>query len=385
MTNTDNWTAVKLSEIADIGWGDLSITKKSYVEEGFTAFSATGADGLLPYFDYDENGIVVSAIGANCGKIWRAYGKWSCIKNTMRILIRDAPVTLDYLYYFLSDPNVFPKRGSGQPFISQEDARNIDVRFPPIDEQLKIVGILEDHISRLDSAMLDVKQANIKAAQFKVSFLRDVCKGNDAWKSIPLKSLGQWNGGGTPSKSNMAFWTNGTIPWLSPKDMGPNQIYGTEDLITEEAALKSTVKKVAPNSVVLVVRSGILERKLPVAITMIETTLNQDMKAITFNNTVLPRFGFYAMLGFEQDILKNCRKSGTTVASLNTDALMEYRLRIPDLATQQSIIDYVERQITLLDSTNPSIMHVENIGQSLRRSLLQAAFTGKLSNEVAIV
>ena len=84
------WTSARLSDIADIGWGDLSVTKKSYVEDGFTAFSATGADGLLPHYDFDEDGIVVSAIGANCGKIWRAYGKWSCIKNTMRILVKDS-------------------------------------------------------------------------------------------------------------------------------------------------------------------------------------------------------------------------------------------------------------------------------------------------------
>jgi type I restriction enzyme S subunit len=181
MTTVEEWSRSKLSSIADIGWGDLSVTKKSYVEDGYTAFSATGADGFLPYFDYDESGIVVSAIGANCGKIWRAHGKWSCIKNTMRIILKNSPVTLDYLYHFLSDPNSFPKRGSGQPFISKEDARDIEVSYPPLPEQHKIVEILEDHLSRLDTSValadaMEKQSAGLRRSLFQAAFTGQLIK-----------------------------------------------------------------------------------------------------------------------------------------------------------------------------------------------------------------
>ena len=39
------------------------------------------------------------------------------------------------------------------------------------------------------------------------------------WAWTPLGKLGRWTGGGTPSKSNDALWSNGTVPWVSPKDM----------------------------------------------------------------------------------------------------------------------------------------------------------------------
>lgn len=379
MTTPEGWTKVKLSEIADIGWGDLSVTKKSYVVSGYTAFSATGADGFLPYFDYDQDGIVVSAIGANCGKIWRAYGKWSCIKNTMRILIKDSPVLLDYLFYYLSDPSIFPKRGSGQPFISKEDARDIEIAYPSIDEQRKIVELLEHNLSHLNAGLAEAKQAKMKVFQFKIAFLRKVFSGDASWNSVPMKKLGKWGGGGTPSKSNEKFWINGTVPWLSPKDMGSLEITNTVDKITEEACLNSTVKKIPANSVVFVVRSGILERKLPMALTKVETTLNQDMKALTFSEEILPKFGFYAMLGLEQDILRTCRKSGTTVASINTESLMNYEIRIPSLDIQREVLDFVESQLTLIDKSLPQIEFVLNVGINLRRSLLQEVFTGDLS------
>ena len=87
------WRVERLGKIADVGWGDTSKTKSSYVQSGFCAFSAAGPDGFLPYFDFDRRGVVVSAIGANAGTTWLASGKWSCIKNTIRrwATARDRP------------------------------------------------------------------------------------------------------------------------------------------------------------------------------------------------------------------------------------------------------------------------------------------------------
>jgi type I restriction enzyme S subunit len=261
----------------------------------------------------------------------------------------------------------------------------ISVPFPPLPEQHKIVEILENHLSRLDAALADVKQARVKAAQFKVAFLRKIFEGDETWSPIPMKQLGTWGGGGTPSKANEKFWTNGTIPWISPKDMGPPEITKTVDKITEEACVNSTVKKISMNSVVFVVRSGILERKLPMALTKVETTLNQDMKALTFSDEIHPKFGFYAMLGLEQDILRTCRKAGTTVASINTQSLMSYEIKIPSLSVQTEILDYVESQLTLVEKSVHQLEAVLNVADNLRRSLLQAAFTGQLTKEVASV
>ena len=109
------------------------------------------------------------------------------------------------------------------------------------------------------------------------------------------------------------------------------------------------------------------------------------MKALTFSDKVNPKFGFYSMLGLEQDILRTCRKSGTTVASINTESLMNYEIKIPSLPVQAEILDYVDSQLTLIDNSVPQVESVLKVGNSLRRSLLQAAFTGQLTNEVVSV
>ena len=170
--NKSAWTTAQLSELVDIGWGDLQVTKNSYVQTGYLAYSATGADGFLPYFDYDSEGIVISAIGANCGKIFRANGKWSCIKNTMRILPKNPSVLIDYLFHYLSDSSIFPKRGSGQPFIGQQDAREIEISFPPIAEQKKIIEFVEYSISRLEASMKLAEEMRIQSVGLRRSLLQ---------------------------------------------------------------------------------------------------------------------------------------------------------------------------------------------------------------------
>jgi type I restriction enzyme S subunit len=384
------WTYEPLTKFIDSrsGNGKLIKGKQSleFIKGFFPAYSASGQDIWTEKAEFFGEGVVVSAVGARCGKAFLAEGSWTAVANTHVLQIKKgAELDIRFLWYLCNDEKWWIRSGTAQPFVKVKDTLERLQLVPPLAEQHKIVELLEDHLSRLDAALADVKQAKLKAAQFKVAFLRNVFSGDASWNSIPMKQLGKWGGGGTPSKANEKFWTDGTVPWLSPKDMGPLEITQTVDKITEEACLNSTVKKIPENSVVFVVRSGILERKLPIALTKVETTLNQDMKALTFSDKVNPKFGFYSMLGLEQDILRTCRKSGTTVASINTESLMNYEIKIPSLPVQAEILDYVDSQLTLIDNSVSQVESVLKVGNSLRRSLLQAAFTGQLTKEVVSV
>lgn len=119
-----------MGEVADISWGDTSTTKASYVEEGYSAYSASGPDGKLDHYDFDRTGVVLSAIGAQCGKTWLASGKWSCIKNTIRFWSKDECASTEFLFIATVGQDFWPRRGAAQPFISQGDAERIDILMP---------------------------------------------------------------------------------------------------------------------------------------------------------------------------------------------------------------------------------------------------------------
>jgi type I restriction enzyme S subunit len=133
---------VQIHEVLDVQWGDTKTTKSSYVDDGYLAYSATGPDGFLPKFDYDCDGVVLSAIGANCGSTFFATNKWSCIKNTIRILPRSPDIDLKYFYFMTKSPNFWPLRGSAQPFISQTDIREMVIKIPEMAIQRKIGEII---------------------------------------------------------------------------------------------------------------------------------------------------------------------------------------------------------------------------------------------------
>ena len=135
------WVEVALGDVVEISWGDTTTTKASYTDSGYLAYSASGPDGFLPHFDHGQPGVVISAIGAQCGKTWLAGSQWSCIKNTMWFRSKSEHLT-DYLFYATSSPGFWPRRGAAQPFISLADAKATRVRLPPVSDQAKIANLL---------------------------------------------------------------------------------------------------------------------------------------------------------------------------------------------------------------------------------------------------
>lgn len=200
------------------------------------------------------------------------------------------------------------------------------------------------------------------------------------WRRIPLGDLGDWFGGGTPAKHRTEFWNNGTVPWLSPKDMGREVIQSTQDHITHAAVVGSSVRRVPEGSVAIVVRSGILERTLPIAVVPFEITLNQDMKALVPRSDVDARWVAWGLRSREQELLRRCRKSGTTVASIETKALMAQELPVPPLDQQRRIVEILEDHLSRLDAADDNFSAVERRLGSLRGGLLDCALDEAIAN-----
>ncbi|MBI4774851.1 MAG: hypothetical protein HY788_11850 [Deltaproteobacteria bacterium] len=67
------------------------------------------------------------------------------------------------------------------------------------------------------------------------------------WPITKMKYLFTCLGGGTPSKDNPEYW-NGTIPWVSPKDMTVKTVYDTQDHITPMGLIDRTFRVSEENS-----------------------------------------------------------------------------------------------------------------------------------------
>ena len=145
-------------------------------------------------------------------------------------------------------------------------------------------------------------------------------------------------GGGTPSKSHPEYFTGG-IPWVSPKDMKYAVISDSIDHITEEAVAHSTTNLVPKNSVLMVIRSGILKHTLPVAINSVPVTINQDMKAFVPGNGVITEFLMYYFKAIESDVLAGVR--GVTADNIDFKAFQQRTIIVPPLELQNRFAAFV--------------------------------------------
>lgn len=201
------------------------------------------------------------------------------------------------------------------------------------------------------------------------------------WASACLADLGTWRGGGTPSKSRSDFWTNGSIPWVSPKDMKVPVIADAEDHITKAAVSASATNVVSAGSVLAVTRSGILRRTFPVAVTSCAVALNQDLKALTPAEGMDPRYVAWFLRSNEGQILHECTKDGTTVDSIDFSALLRRSIPIAPSAEQERIVAAIEQQFSRLDA---GVAALERVRQSLKRmrdAIRFAATLGRLVSQ----
>ncbi|PCC30824.1 restriction endonuclease subunit S [Brachybacterium alimentarium] len=154
---------------------------------------------------------------------------------------------------------------------------------------------------------------------------------------VPLKRLVATRGGMTPSKDNHAYW-GGEVPWVSPKDVKSRVLQDSIDHITQTALEQTSISLVPKGAVVIVVRGMILARTVPVATLGVDSTLNQDMKALVPREGKLKSEYLRDWLRVhEAEVLELVETAGHGTKKLDTDALMNVRVPVPSLAIQESL------------------------------------------------
>lgn len=100
----------------------------------------------------------------------------------------------------------------------------------------------------------------------------------EGWEALPLSQMIKLIGGGTPKKSEPAYW-NGEICWFSVKDApqdGNIFVIDTEDKITEKA-LKNSPTKLLPIGTTIITARGTVGK---LALTGVLTAMNQSCYGI---------------------------------------------------------------------------------------------------------
>jgi len=196
------------------------------------------------------------------------------------------------------------------------------------------------------------------------------------WVETTLGEACDFRGGGTPSKSVAHFW-QGDIPWVSPKDVKSEIITDSIDHISEQAISQSATSLITEGAVLMVVRSGILARTVPLAIAGRPLTINQDIKALCPNAKIDSRF-LRHFLTARMDELLSLVSRGATVHRLMTEQIRALRIPVPPLAEQQRIVTQLDALSA--ETQRLAVLYEQKLAalEELKKSLLHQAFSGAL-------
>lgn len=254
-------------------------------------------------------------------------------------------LNLQYLYYYLKSDFALQRiravaTGSVRDNLKLNMLYEFPINIPTIDEQnilvdkldkaRKIIALHQEELKLLDELM---------RSRF-VELFGDPVHNDKGWETDTVENLcKKIYGGGTPSKVHPEYYEEGDIPWVSSKDMKTDVLTDSQIKINQLGVDNSTAKIVPVNSVIVVIRSGILKHTLPVAINAVPITVNQDLKVFIPGERMVSRFLAVQFKMHEKDILTGVR--AVTADNIEFNLLKQRKLIVPPIELQKEYVTFV--------------------------------------------
>lgn len=197
----------------------------------------------------------------------------------------------------------------------------------------------------------------------------------NGWATTNFGSLlTQILGGGTPSKSVSTYF-EGSVPFMTVKDMTERFPIDTVDHISEEAIQNSPTTIVPADTLIVATRMSLGKIVRP----KFQTAINQDLKAIFLTDGIDKTFiehwwryrsSFIQALG-----------TGTTVKGIRLEDIRTLSINLAPLNEQKRIADKLDALLSRVDACRERLDHVPQILKRFRQAVLSAATSGVLTEE----
>ena len=342
MSKSEKYTSsgIRVIRIANV--------QKGYIEDDSPVFYQTDDVDLNKYM-LRENDLLVSLTG-NVGRtalLTKDMLPAALNQRVACLRLKTNKITRGFLFHLLNSDYFESKciqssQGVAQKNLSTEWLKSYDLPLYSLSKQNEITKILDNvrNTTILKEQEIQKYDELIKA-RF-IEMFGEPVNNDKVWVKDSVERLcREIYGGGTPSKSHPEYYEGGKIPWITSKDMKTDILIDSQIHINEDGVANSTARIVPKNSVIMVIRSGILKHTLPVAINAVPVTVNQDLKVFVAGNRIVTKFLAYQFKMMERDILSGVR--AVTADNIEFDALKRRELIVPPIELQQEFADFVEQ------------------------------------------
>lgn len=353
----------------------IANVQKGYIEDNNPVFYPLDSKGLERYM-LKEQDLLMSLTG-NVGRVALIEREMLPAALNQRVAclrLKSDTILRKYLFHLLNS-NFFEQqcmkasKGVAQKNISTEWIKEYEIPLYSIEKQQEIIRILDKTRYIISAKMKEIRMLdNLIKARF-VELFGDAIHNDKGWENDTVEKLcKEIYGGGTPSKSHPEYYEDGDIPWVSSKDMKTDVLTDSQIKINQLGVDNSTARMVPINSVIMVIRSGILKHTLPVAINAVPITVNQDLKVFIPNERVLTRFLAIQFKMHEKDILSGVR--AVTADNIEFNSLKQRELIVPPIELQQEYVTFLEQ----IDKSKVAVQKSLDETQLLFDSLMQKYF-----------
>ncbi|SHG64724.1 type I restriction enzyme, S subunit [Fodinibius roseus] len=375
-----DWPVKKLSEIANIQTGKHNASHAQ--EDGKYRFYTCAMEHQ--YCDtkrFDGECIILPGNGANVGEVFYFDGEFDAYQRTYVIdEIEEYPM---YVYYHLKafwrGYNLNKQYGSATNYIKMGNFTEYEIPVPPLDEQKRIVSILDDAFEAAERSRNYIERNVKNVEELFESRLKDLFSDINGVRKKKLSKVCEIIGGGTPSKKKDEYY-GGNIPWATVRDMNYDILKATDHSITKLGLDNSSTNIIPKNNVVIATRVGLGK----VCILDQDTAINQDLKGILpKDNNLIPEYLFVWFKSIADKIVD--AGTGATVQGVKLPFVKSLEIPIVSISEQKSIVELHDKTRDSLSSLTDSYRKkIKNIDE-LKKSILHEAFTGKLTAKEQLV
>ena len=380
------WQNKQLDTLCDVlDYKRKPITKRNRVPGVYPYYGATGVLDHVAGFLFDEPLVLVGEDGAKWESgectAYRVEGKcW--VNNHAHVLRPDRTNLLDnWLVYYLnhSDLNDFVT-GLTVPKLNQGNLREISVPLPPLAEQRRIVGILDEAFEGIATTKSNAEKNLQNARAVFESHLNAVfTRRGKGWVEQKLvdvsESISTGPFGTMLHKSD--YISNG-IPLVNPMNIVESRIVPSSRMMVSTETRERLCSYVLQTGDVVIGRRGDLGRCALVTDTEAGWICGTGSFFLRLSKAIGGKY--FVALFSSRKFRKRLESSavGSTMSNLNHSILKELLIPVPPIAEQESIMARADEMLCEVARLESIYQQKLAALEELKKSLLHQAFTGEL-------
>ncbi|MFA0326752.1 restriction endonuclease subunit S [Vibrio splendidus] len=195
------------------------------------------------------------------------------------------------------------------------------------------------------------------------------------WTQVTFENLGQWGSGGTPKRTNKAYY-DGAIPWLVIGDLNDGLVSESKSSITQLGIDNSSAKLLKAGALLIGMYGSI--GKLGVA--GVDCATNQAIASCVVDERIINKRYFFHFLLSRREHLLSLGKGGAQ-QNISQTVLKAYSANLAPINEQIRIANKLDSILAKVDKAQARLDKIPAILKRFRQSVLAAATSGELTKE----